>query len=150
MLMCSVLPAPPGITCHKKVNDKLGTGTPLNRHSTWAAQVCSNSWHHELEPYILAIHCIHQTHAQKRCDSLSCSAGEIIFETARQVLIKLAIKQARSNMPWGCRDDKPVSRQMAKSLGGGNGCNFTALSRSAPFHVSCGSGPLQPGTGPAI
>lgn len=32
--------------------------------------------------------------------------GEIIFETASQVLIKLAIKQARSSMPCGCRDDK--------------------------------------------
>jgi len=97
-----------------------------------------------------AIHGVHQTHAQKRCDSLSCSAGEIIFETAHQVLIKLAIKQARSNTPWGCRDDKPVSRQMVKSLGGASGCNITAFSRAAPFHVSCGSGHLQPGTGWAI
>lgn len=148
--MCSVLPAPLGITSRKEVNDKLGMRTSLNSHSTWAAQVCSDSWHHELEPYVLAIHGVHQTHAQKCCDSLSCSAGEIIFETACQVLIKLAIKQARSNMPWGCRDDKPVSRQMAKSLGGENGCNFTAFSRAAPFCVSCRSSPVQPGTGLAI
>lgn len=148
--MYSVLPDPLRITSRKEVDGKLGTGTSLNSHSTWAAQVWLDSWHHGLEPYVLAIRGVHQKHAQKRCDSLSCSVGEIIFKTARQVLIKLAIKQAKSNMPWGCRDDKPVSRQMAKSLGGANSCNFTAFSRAAPFHVSCGSRPLQPGTGPAI
>lgn len=48
--------------------------------------------------------CAQDTHRETL--SLRCSAGEIIFETACQVLIKLAIKQARSSVPCGCRDDK--------------------------------------------
>lgn len=106
----NVLPAPLGISSPPQGDGKLGTGTSLNSQSAWAAQVCWNSWHHELQPYILAIQGLYQTRAQKQWDGLNCSLGEIIFETACRVLIKPAIRKARSNMPWGCRGGKLVGQ----------------------------------------
>lgn len=106
----NVLPAPLGISSPPQGDGKLGTGTSLNSQSVWAAQVCRNLWRHKLQPYILAIQGLYQARAQEQWDGLNCSVGEIIFETARRVLIKLAIRKARSNMPWGCRDGKLVGQ----------------------------------------
>lgn len=95
----NVLPAPLGISPPPQGDGKLGTGTSLNSQSVRAAQVCRNSWCHELQPYILAIQGLYQTCAQKQWDGLNCSVREIIFETAGQVLIKRQLGKQGATCP---------------------------------------------------
>lgn len=105
----NVLPAPLGISPPPQGDGKLGTGTSLNSQSVRAAQVCRNSWCHELQPYILAIQGLYQTCTKTvRWPELFSERNHIW--NSRSGFDQTAIRKARSNMPWGCRDGKLVGQ----------------------------------------